>query len=71
MAKRKKPKPQEISVEVNGKIYTALYTVESGVVTVFTPDGHGPISELTGGGPAEPRAKLLLEEMAESGKLDH
>ena len=60
--------PYEISVEVNGKTYNGTYKVKKGVITVSSALSHS--STHLGGTPPEALAKILLREMAESGKLD-
>ena len=61
-------KPEELTVEVNGKTYNGHYRVEKGVITVSTL--YSSKSTQLGNSPAELIARILLREMAETGELD-
>lgn len=55
-----------ITVESEGKTYTASYNVSKGVITVST--GLDSKSTQVGGLPPEHLAKLLLRELIREGK---
>jgi hypothetical protein len=64
---------QTVTVEVEGKSYTAKYSLKSGVVTVMGEGPEGTVPKLTTllSGPARAKmmARVLLEEMVEAGRV--
>lgn len=57
-----------ITVNHNGKDYSATYRIEKGVITVRTV--YGSKSTQLGSSPPESLARMLLSEMIQSGDAD-
>lgn len=56
-------------MEHGGKTYTGYYYVENNIVTVFARLG-AETSTLTLGNPAEPLARVLLNQIIVAGRFD-
>lgn len=70
---RSAPQRHDVSIDHHGKPYRGFYTVESGVLSLWTmtEDGAmlGPMAIVLRTMPQEAAAKMLLQQYADSGPV--